>query len=578
MKPPTHRARYPHGLYLLLSLWAWLLLASIAQAAPTLQASVDRDVVEVGDTLTLTLRLDDASNERPDLGALKKDFTVLGDSSSSGLSASIGHIERWTEWQISLSPRRAGQLVIPSLNVGGATSEALAIQATAASAQANAAGEEPVFLEVALDSDSVYVQQQLLFTVRIFLAIPLDDMNITEPEFDDAAVRKISQNKFERTVNGTRYQVHELRYAIFPQKAGELTIPELVFSGREIRRARSMFDFPSAGSSVRKLSRQLTAHVKPVPKRFTGKTWLPARNLTVQETWGGNPQHLAVGDSITRSIALQADGLMAAQLPAQPQPQLDRARLYADQPQLDDQADDSGLHGKRVESAALIPNEPGILNLPELRVVWWDLDSDSEKVAVLPAQTLTVNGASAGASSPAVDSAATQPESEPVTGPAASATSPTTVREPVFWRAIAAILGICWLVTLWLYWHLRRTRIAAPAASKPVVVKEDHLLEIALAACRSNDALASHRAITAWLRQCNPQTPTLAQWQQSLLATAHTEKLQAALAALDAECFRNDAQGGDWRGAELAAELVQWNKRNTTRPAPAENLPALYPG
>lgn len=76
----------------------WLLHAAVAQAAPALQASVDRNVVEVGDTLTLTLRLDNASSQRPDLSPLQKDFTVLGDSSSSGLSASIGHIERWTEW------------------------------------------------------------------------------------------------------------------------------------------------------------------------------------------------------------------------------------------------------------------------------------------------------------------------------------------------------------------------------------------------------------------------------------------------------------------------------------------------
>jgi hypothetical protein len=551
--------------------------AAVAQAAPALQASIDRNVVAVGDTLTLTLRLDDTSSQRPDLSPLQKDFTVLSDSSSSGLSASIGHIERWTEWQISLSPRRAGHLFIPPLSVGDATSEALAIQATTAAAQANRDGNEPIFLEVALDSDSVYVQQQLLFTVRIFLALPLDNMNITEPEFDNATVHKISQNKFDRTVNGTRYQVHELRYAIFPQQAGELTIPELVFSGNEIRRARSLFDFPGAGRSVRKLSRQLTAQVKPVPKQFSGKTWLPARNLTLQETWGGNPQNLAVGDSITRSIALQADGVTAAQLPALPQPRLqpDNARLYGDQPQFDDQADDSGMHGKRTESAALIPNAGGELTLPEMRVVWWDLDSDSEKMAVLPAQTLMVNAAKAGVSNLPASPTAPQPAASSELNPAAIPTQATT-SVPAWWRALALILGAFWLLTLWLYWRARRAHSAAHAAPVPTIAKNDHLLEIAQAACRSNDALAAHRAIGAWLQQNAPQTPTLAQWQLSLRQTAGTENLCRALTALDAACFGEDVKQ-EWRGSELAGELGRCERQRASGSARPDDLPALYP-
>src|SRR5690606_32925828 len=150
-------------------------------------------------------------------------------------------------------------------------------------------------------------------------------------------------------------QVHELRYAIFPQQAGELTIPELVFTAREMQRTRSLFDLSAPGRTLRKRSRQLSVQVKPVPPQFTGKTWLPTRNLTLQQTWGGNPENIRAGESITRAIGVQADGLMAAQLAVLEWPPLEHARLYADQPALNDQADDSGMHGVRTDSAALLP-------------------------------------------------------------------------------------------------------------------------------------------------------------------------------------------------------------------------------
>jgi hypothetical protein len=329
---------------------------------------------------------------------------------------------------------------------------------------------------------------------------------------------------------------------------------------------------------VRKLTRQLTAQVKPVPKQISGTTWLPARNLTLQETWGGNPQNLAVGDSITRSIALQADGLTAAQLPALPQPRLqpDNARLYGDQPQLDDQTDDSGMHGKRTESAALIPNAGGALTLPEMRVVWWDLDSDSEKVAVLPAQTLMVNAAKAGVSNPIANRTVPQPAARSELNPVATSTQ-ATASEPVYWRALALILGAFWLLTLWLYWRVRHRQGAAHAAPVATVAKSDHLLEIAQAACRSNDALAAHRAIGAWLQQNAPQTPTLAQWQQSLRQTAGTENLCRALTALDAACFAENALKQEWRGSELAGELARRDRQRASGSTQPDNLPALYP-
>ena len=62
------------GVFLLSLLWALL-----AQAEPTLQASVDRARLEAGETLELTLESQDVTQfGKPDLRALEGDFEVRG--------------------------------------------------------------------------------------------------------------------------------------------------------------------------------------------------------------------------------------------------------------------------------------------------------------------------------------------------------------------------------------------------------------------------------------------------------------------------------------------------------------------
>lgn len=557
-----------------LLLVAFLLIGSGAgHSAPTLEARLDRTAVSAGDSLTLSLRLNDNTDDRPDLRPLQKDFSILAQNSSSGLSAGTGGIRAWTEWHVTLLPLRSGTLTIPAIAIGGARSEPIAVRVQPARDGAADVAGEPVALEVETDRDTVYVQQQLLLKVRVLHAVPLDDMNLSEPEFENASVRKLGQEDFQRDIDGVTYQVHELTYAIFPQQAGELTVPELVFTAAELRRRRSLFD---PGQPVRKLSRQISVQVKPVPPQFTGKLWLPARNLTLQETWGGNPEDIAAGSSITRMIAVQADGLMAAQLPDLDLPTLPHARLYADQPALDDQADASGMHGVRKEGAALIPARAGPLPLPEVRVVWWDLDSDSEKVATIPAQTLTIK---AGAVAPAT---ATAPL-DPATAPAHSATSvDSTAAAPTMtspaavnvWTIATAVLGAAWLITLGLYWRLRRYRPQPAAELQPIAKPVNDAFPALINACRNDNAPAAAAALSAWIRSTYPHTPTVAQWLAQLPDDTATRALRDAIETLQRQLYREPETR--WRGETLAAALGAWRKRKTIGQSD-DALPALYP-
>jgi oxygen tolerance protein BatD len=553
------------------------------RAAAGPRASVDRNVVAEGDSLTLTIRIEDTGSfDAPDYSVLQRDFEVYGNSESSQHMLNNGRLESWTEWQTTLLPKRSGELTIPPIAAAGGKTQALTIRVDPASANNSEDASEPVFMETQLDRQSIYVQQQLIFTVRIFHAIQLDEMHLSEPAFDNASVRKIAENTFRRDIKGSTYLVHELSYAIFPQQPGDLTIPELVFSAVQPTTRRSLFDFPGQGRGLRKMSKQLHATVKPIPKTFTGAVWLPAKNLTLTESRNANAA--SVGESITRNITIRADGLLAAQLPALDAPQLDNAKVYNDQPTLDDQQDASGIHSKRIENMALIPSKTGNLQLPELRVVWWDVESDSEKVATLPASTLRV---AAGAQN---DTAAVVPESESTTkadetAPFQSTAAPartTALELPNRWlQAAILVLTLAWLITLYLYWRLRRTlRPAAQRSIDGIAVdvsaqNEDAAFRMLKDHCRAGNAAAARMALITWAQQryraANLQT------LDQLLRYCDNAALTREVQQLDNRLFGLQPDSGTWNGENLLSVVRELRDQRAEKSAAAQQLPPLYP-
>ena len=555
-----------------------------AHAAVRAKATVDRTTITQGDSFILTVRIDDTGGyDNPDYRPLENDFQIFGTSQSSQHVINNGRIESWTEWQTTLIPKRNGQLTIPALSVAGTQTQPIAVRVNPATQNANAFdGSEPVYIEVETDSSNVYVQQQLLFTARVFIATSLVDMQLTKPEFDNANVKQVSETSFNRTLNGMQYEVHELVYAIFPQQAGELTIPELVFSGVEARRQRSLFDFPGQGRAMRKMSRQLTVHVKPIPKTFSGKVWLPARNLTLAESWSGDMQRLAVGESITRNISVRADGLPAAQLPAIEQPMLDGAKIYADQPSMDNEQSANGITGKRIEKAALIPTRPGQLSLPETRVAWWDVDSDSEKIATLAGQTLKIEAGATGVNA-APDT--TLPEQTPAPSPQSSApetsiqsSNATTNAQLIAWQIATACLALLSVLMLVLYWRLKRN--VTPQAPINSINANDGSGEKNAwrdfsAACHRNDAAAARHALLKWARIYFDDQSLLT--IEQLQRVTNDDTFMLALRQLENRLFGTLPDSGEWNGEMLLAATQ--SIRNTRRETSVadEHLPPLYP-
>ena len=374
---------------------AWVLMLFILTASTPswakLTATADRTVLDSNETLQLLVRFDgQAVTSQPDFDVLKRDFKILSNNRQQQYSISNGRSESYTDWKLTLAPKRIGRLLVPSIKYKKDISDAIEISVRKAS-PSNTTGQ-PVYTETLLDKSAVYVQEQLLLTHRLYTSIQLTDLSMEELVLPGAIIQKVAQNQFQKRVGNKDYMVVEMKYALFPQTSGKLNIPAVAISVYQTGNNQSSF-FRSRGNQLIRNTEAKTIDVMAKPAHIDADQWMPSSQLTISQKWSNNLEQLQVGEPVTRTITISAKGLTGAQiLPLSLEPSSD-FKVYPDQAQLNESVDASGVTGVRQESFALVPNRQGEIVLPKISLRWWDTVNQRMQTATLDAMRLEVGAA-----------------------------------------------------------------------------------------------------------------------------------------------------------------------------------------
>jgi len=533
-----------------------------AAQAPTLNASVDRPVVRDGESFTYALRAEGAVRGDPDDAALTGEFDVLQRSSSSRVQISNGQASQVTEWQFQLMAKKPGEFTIPSLRVGDRQSNPVAVRVLPPDTSASAAGD--IFMEIEAQPKLVYVQSQVLVTLRLFIGVSTGRATLTQPEASggEAIVERLGEDSQYQTMRGGRtFIVRERRFAVFPQAAGKLTIGPASFEAMVI---------PDRGFSrvQRFRSGTIELDVQPAvapPAALAGATWLPAQRVTLSEEWGDPSTELAVGVPRTRKIVVEGLGLLETQLPEISVAQQSGIRQYADQPELTHEITADGLKSRRSVGFAVIAQQPGEVTMAAVKVPWWNVTEQRWEVAELPPRTLSIKPS--GEVAPADVAAAPT-----------AATTPVRVSVRSYWPIATAVLALAWLATLALWWRsrgVRASRSAEPRAetttSRAPPLRK--ILRDLDSACAVGDADAARRCLLAFA-EAKFGTVT---GPRSLgaLAAELPDVVGREVLALEASIY--GATAGTWQGEGLRAVLPELEKLDQTgQQAKSEPLLPLY--
>lgn len=472
----------------------------LAEDDVELVVAVDSDVVHEGESFNFTIQVVGPmrGSKAPVLPDLE-DFAMAGTSSSSNFSFVNGRTSSTKSYRYTLIPLRAGELRIPAIpvTVKGkihlTQPVKLTVQAAAAApaarggaqvrpedrpsvpgaeSRSSSAGDTRVFINSWLDTEQVYVGQQLTHHFALFRRPTVNFLGTPQyapPEFTGFWTEPLGDEiSGYRQLEGQNYAVTELRRALFPNEPGTLSIGSATVHLR--LREGGRFEFFSFDSGPEKVLRTKPLSVEVLPLPEAGKpagfkgTVATSLNLELRV----DPGPYEAGQPVTATLLLSGYG--NPRTFAEPDYAAGEAfKSYDSELQIESRVDQQRIRVEKRFTRVLVPKQPGRHALPGVSYHWFDPERGVYRSKTTPDRVLEVAPSTSRETAPVVFGDLTPERVELLgrdihhikTDPALAGDGARFPRSPAFWSFLALP---CPLLVGTLVWRRRRDALRADAA------------------------------------------------------------------------------------------------------------------
>ena len=237
------------------------------------------------------------------------------------------------------------------------------------------------YVEARVDSSSAYVHQNLVMTIEVISRVNLKTVAVELQETDAVIFRQLGDaTASTRTRQGQREIVNTLYYQLTPLRSGNIELEPVRVSGiMDAGPAGQAYD-ANAGDG---LSLSVSAPIAGL------QPWLPLHELVLSASLS-NDERIGEGEPITLTVVQRAVGMSGTQLPSlEDQLQAPGHRLYREKSDYDGSVTRQGeLVGTRTDRYTLVPLQGNEVDIPAIRVDWWNVDRQRRETAVLPSRLL----------------------------------------------------------------------------------------------------------------------------------------------------------------------------------------------
>lgn len=479
----------------------FLLTTQLSQAEVSL--SVDRNPVVSDEAFKLIFETNHKHDGDPDFTPLEQNFTILNSGRRSNTQIINGDVTRSQQWILTVMAKQTGVLSIPAIQFGSDSSQVATIEVLKSAPSSGANTSSDVFIKSEVDTQSPYVQAQVVYTAKVYRSVQTNNAKLFEPVVSggQAIINKLGEDRtYEERVNGKRYVVTERQFVIFPQSSGKLTIEPIMFQAQI--GTSNFFNFDPFGpqpKSVVKQSESIELNIKAIPESFIGDTWLPAKQLSIQEQWSLDPRNLKQGEATTRTLTITAIGLPASNLPEVKTQLPDNLKQYPDQPEFSESTDKNGFTSLRHDKMAIIPVEGGNYVLPAIRIPWWNTETDKMEFAELLERTIQAKATSTTALASTEKRVAE--ETEASLNEELNNNTALIESEPKqnIWQWLSLLFFILWVITLLLFFRNKRQSNHSETSSERTLSHQLYLKQLKKA-CVDNNASLAKQALLDWAK------------------------------------------------------------------------------
>ena len=379
------------------------LAASVSRAEVSVELKLDRSEMLLTDSVQMVVSVAGSrgSESRPVIQGLE-DFDVKSTATASRYKIVNRKMSSAMDYTYFILPQNTGKFQIgpARVQIDDKTYTSNTVELRVVKRAEGKAGDRgPLFLTAELSNDTVYVEEQAIYVLKLHVQRSVRIANLRLPEADNLIFKQITEGvEYSATIDGQNYQVYEIRYSLLPSRTGIFTVDPAIMSlmvqNSRGNLSRSLFYDPfssfSRGRPVSVTSKALQLTVRPLPEKgkppdFSGL----AGNFKMSSKL--DPVTLKTGESATLTVTVSGKGNVN-RIPDPEMPDMADVKIYADQPVLETTQDRDGLRGTKTMKWALVPEIEGSLEVPSITVSYFDtekhayntLKSSSYTLAVLP--------------------------------------------------------------------------------------------------------------------------------------------------------------------------------------------------
>lgn len=290
-------------------------------------------------------------------------------------------------------------------------------------------------------------------------------------------IRTESQGtRIQETIDGVSYTGQRYEVSVYPQRAGMIEVPALPV---EITLKRWGAESSQTAMTKQTPAVKFTATMPPGAENVVGL--VSTSRLGAAQQWSPAIEEVKVGDTLQRSVTLEADDVSGMAFPPIAFDPLPGVGVYPAEPKVEDTRNRGAIEGRRTETVTYVFEREGRVRIPDIQIVWWNVAREVLETAVLPGREIEISPGPIGGAQ----------------GPAMPMSWRTFIGDA--WYFVAAffvVVGLLWrsrrsLVQRWSGWRRQRRE------------SELRYFKRALRSVRSGDARSALRDIMRWLDRVN---------------------------------------------------------------------------
>ncbi|MFV0626426.1 MAG: BatD family protein [Alphaproteobacteria bacterium] len=386
-------------------------------------AATNRNVVTTDEVFMLTLTYDGHKiKDEPDLSVLK-DFTIFSTTQSFQERNENGVMSYSKEWQIMLSSsNQDGTITIPAITLGNLYTAPISIKidnnisnpeeranSSNTSSQQNTDVQKHYSLQAQVSEDTPYIQQQVNYKL---ILTDEGNLQISAPYFSDADQKDWTIKSLgDPTLNiinkdGKKLREITFKYAIFPQKSGEIKLPQARIDGYYVEKESANQRANTFGSffpnsidisdifgrkiPVRLITKNQSINVLAKPQLENTTWWFPAKEVKLSAKIETSSENFKVGEAINRKVYLEAKNVIDSQIPNIDLGTVTGAKQYPEKPITNSYAKGDDILTITEINDVYIPNQAGNLVLPEVVFYWFNTQTKTLEKTILATETLLI--------------------------------------------------------------------------------------------------------------------------------------------------------------------------------------------